>query len=112
MRVKRMCFFSDECNGLSSAGGIGACVRGLAQWRAGNGAEVDILITKLGQHAAGMTDDAASFATRVHFLSDIAQRDTAIYAPVDAPSRSSPVYRCLRGRGHDEVRSYAHRGPA
>jgi glycogen synthase len=66
--VKKICFVSDECNGLSSAGGIGACVRGLSQWLSANGAQVDVLITNADQRGSDLSSEAVSFVSNVYFL--------------------------------------------
>jgi glycosyltransferase involved in cell wall biosynthesis/GT2 family glycosyltransferase len=101
--LRKVCFISDECNGLSSAGGIGACVRGLSQWLVASGARVDILMTNLNDTAAGLEARVGGFVDNVYFLSDVARLDTAIFAPVDEPSKSYAVYRFLRERDYDEV---------
>ena len=62
--MRRICFVSDECNGVSNAGGIGACVRGLSQWLAANGAEVDVLITSLNPRAADFSSDVIGFVSK------------------------------------------------
>lgn len=108
--MKKVCFVSDECNGLSSAGGIGACVRGLSQWRVATGARVDILMTNLNENAASLDPGAAGFVDNVFFLSDVVKLDKMIFAPVDEPSKSYAVYRFLRGRGYDEVHFNDWRG--
>jgi glycosyltransferase involved in cell wall biosynthesis len=101
--VKRICFVSDECNGVSNAGGIGACVRGLSQWFAANGAQVDILITNLNQRAADLSGDATNFVNNVIFLAEATQFDKELYPPADEPSKSYHVYRFLKDRNYDEI---------
>ena len=101
--MRKVCFISDECNGLSHAGGIGACVRGLSQWLTASGARVDILMTNLNETAQGLESGAGGFVDNVYFLGDVAKLDTAIFAPVDEPSKSYAVYRFLSERNYDEV---------
>jgi glycosyltransferase involved in cell wall biosynthesis len=101
--VKKICFVSDECNGLSAAGGIGACVRGLSQWLTANGAQVDILITNADQRAASLRGDAIRFASNVYFLGELAQHEKELGAIVDMPSKSCHVYGFLKKRDYDEV---------
>jgi glycosyltransferase involved in cell wall biosynthesis len=101
--VRRICFVSDECNGISNAGGIGACVRGLSQWLAANGAQVDILITNLDQRGADLGHETPPFINRVVFLTEAAQFDKELYPPADNPSKSYHVYRFLRESRYDEV---------
>ncbi len=108
--MRKICFVTEECNGISSAGGIGACVRGLSQWLAANGAQVDILITNLNPRAEDFRGDPASFVNDVFFLASVAQLDKDLAAPTDEPSKSYHVYRFLSGRGYDEVHFNDWRG--
>jgi glycosyltransferase involved in cell wall biosynthesis len=108
--LKKVCFVSDECNGLSFAGGIGACVRGLSQWLVASGVRVDILMTNLGETAEGLDSGVGGFFDNVFFLSDVVKLDKMSMAPVDEPSKSYAVYRFLRGRGYDEVHFNDYRG--
>jgi len=108
--VKKVCFVTDECNGLSSAGGIGACVRGLSQWLASNGAQVDVLITNMDQRAADFSGEALNFVSNAVFLSDVARDEENISAISDVPSKSYYVYRFLQKQKYDEVHFNDWRG--
>ncbi len=101
--MKKICFVSDECNGLSAAGGIGACVRGLSQWLEANGAQVDVLITNMDQRIADLSSSATGFVSNVYFLADFAQHEKDLSPITDSPSKSYHVYRFLKKRDYDEV---------
>ena len=108
--MRKICFVTDECNGLSFAGGIGACVRGLSQWLVASGVRVDILMTNLGETGSSLDPGGGGFYDNVFFLSQVAELDKMSLAPVDEPSKSYAVYRFLRGRGYDEVHFNDYRG--
>ena len=101
--VSKICFVSDECNGLSSAGGIGACVRGLSQWLAANNTQVDVLITNTDQQVSNFGGDATHFVSNVFFLKDMEQFEEDVSPISDVPSKSYHVYRFLKKRKYDEV---------
>ena len=101
--VRKICFVSEECNGLANAGGIGACVRGLASFLASKGWDVDILITNLGLGSDKFSGPAKPFVNNVFFLSDFIAREKSVEPPYDQPSKSYHVYRFLRRRTYDEV---------
>src|SRR3569833_3462902 len=108
--MRRICLVCDECYGVANAGGIGACVRGLSQWLAANGAEVDVLITSLNPRAADFSSDAMGFVSNVVFLTEAAQSDKDLYPPNDESSKSYHVYRFLKTRNYDEVHFNGGRG--
>ena len=101
--MRRICFVSEECVGIAEAGGIGACVRGLSQWLAESGCEVDVLITNLAYSAGRADHSDTTFAHRVFFLADVANASPSVQPPADEPSKGYHVYLFLKGRDYDEV---------
>ena len=101
--MKKICFVTDECNGLSNAGGIGACVRGLSQWLAANGAQVDILVSNLEHSSTTIRSNATDFVNKVILLSDLLAHEKDLSPPKDALSKSYRIYRFLKGLDYDEV---------
>lgn len=101
--MKKICFVTDECNGLSSAGGIGACVRGLSQWLVANGAQVDILISNLEQDFTDIRGDLPNFVSKIVFLSDLVALEKDLPPPNDTPAKSYYIYRFLKKHSYDEI---------
>jgi len=101
--MSKICIVSEECNGVAPAGGIGACVRGLAELWTRQGHQVDLIITKLDASGETTMDKNVRFANRVLSIRELHAKDKQIYPPNDAQSSSYHVYRYLRDRDYDEV---------